>query len=60
MLKIKLSFTDRDFRTYQRFMGAIAPWLAEARVTPPALDLKTGLYRAYIEAKTPPRNGENT
>lgn len=55
MLKIKLSFAEQDYSTYQSFVGAIAPWLAEAKLKPPVLDPKTGLYRVFIEVKQPPK-----
>ncbi len=55
MLKIKLSFAERDYSTYQSFIGAFAPWLAEAKLKPPALDPKTGLYRVFVEVKRPPK-----
>lgn len=60
MLKIKLSFPELDYPTYQSFVEAFAPWLAEAKLKPPMLDPKTGLYRVFIELKKPPRNGKNT
>lgn len=55
MLKIKLSFPEQDYSTYQAFIGAFAPWLAEAKLKPPVLDPKTGLYRVFFEVKQTPR-----